>query len=261
MKKRALFLFILLLIITGLYWYFQPQNTYGPGPLWGNRKATSSILTKEGVFAWTNTQRIQNSEESSLYLNEDLSKIAEMRVDDMFAKQYFEHVSPTGESASSVAEDTQYEYIAIGENIALGNFENDEVLVQAWMDSPGHRENILNHRYTEIGVAMKKGKYEEDEVWIAVQIFGRPLSDCSEPSTFSKNKIEENQILIEKLKKQAESQRVAIELLKHNASDYNTKVDEYNLVVKKVNDLVVEIKELIVQYNKQVKIFNECLLK
>ncbi len=231
-----------------------------PGPLFGNRKSSNVILTKAGVLMWTNIERKQNSEYGALKENIDLNKIAQLRLEDMFAKQYFEHVSPTGESASDVADEVGYEYIAVGENIALGNFDNDEALVQAWMNSPGHRANILNKKYREIGIATKKGMYDGDEVWIAVQIFGRPLSDCTEPSAILKNNIEKNQNEIEELKKEASDMYAVLQSLKnHSSQEYNSKVDEYNAIVNKVNDKVAKTKDLIAQYNEQAKIFNTCL--
>ena len=51
------------------------------------------------------------------------------------------------------------------------------------MASPGHRANILNSRFIDIGVAVKEGEYQGKETWLAVQEFGEPLSDCPSPST------------------------------------------------------------------------------
>lgn len=236
------------------------KDVSNPGPLFGDRKSANVILTKAGILMWTNIQRKQNSQFEALQESQGLNEIAQIRLDDMFEKQYFEHVSPTGESASEVAYDVGYEYIAVGENIALGNFDNDEALVQAWMNSPGHRENILNKKYTEIGIAAKKGMFDGDEVWIAVQIFGRPLSDCNEPSVIEKAKIEQNQDEIEALKKQAAEMYAELQLLKNrNSQEYNAKVDEYNAIVNEVNEKVSETKKLIAAYNIQVKEFNICL--
>src|SRR6185369_15716694 len=107
-----------------------------------------------------------------------LDKAAKKKLDDMFAQQYFEHINPQGKGPSDLAKSVGYDYIAIGENLALGNFKNDAELVQAWMDSPGHRANILNKQYTEIGVAVGQGTYEGKKTWLAVQEFGRPTSSC-----------------------------------------------------------------------------------
>ena len=106
----------------------------------------------------------------------------------MFEKEYFEHKSPSGIGASDIAHDVGYEFILVGENIALGNFDGDEALVQAWMDSPGHRANILNKRYTEIGIAAEKGLYQGKMMWLAVQIFARPMSLCQNPNQLTKKR-------------------------------------------------------------------------
>lgn len=230
-----------------------------PGPLWGDKKASNAILTEDGIWLNTNTAREENSENPPLLRNAKLDEIALLRVNDMFKKQYFEHVSPTGESASDDAFDVGYEYIAIGENIALGNFADDAALVQAWMNSPGHRENILSKKYREIGIAAKKSLYDGDEIWIAVQIFGRPLSDCTEPSTSLKTNIELHQKDVEALKTKTDTLYAELNIADKNPSEYNTKVAEYNDLVKKVNTKITETKAIISQYNNQVKLFNICL--
>lgn len=230
-----------------------------PNPLWGNRNASNSILTADGIWFHTNTAREQNSEESALLRNTALDEIAMLRVHDMFEKQYFEHISPTGESASDDAIDVGYEYIAIGENIALGNFADDKALVEAWMNSPGHRENIVSGKYTEIGVAAKKSLYDGDEIWIAVQIFGRPLSDCTEPSVSLKNRIERLQAEVETLKSQADTLYTELQDTSKTPAEHNSIVTQYNVVVKNVNNAITETKALISQYNNQVKLFNTCL--
>ena len=111
----------------------------------------STALSKLGVLVWTNVQRDLNGKMPSLTSNSILDQIANLRLQDMFSRQYFEHISPIGEGASDLARTNGYEFIVIGENIALGNFESDQKLVAAWMASPGHRANILNARFVDIG--------------------------------------------------------------------------------------------------------------
>jgi uncharacterized protein YkwD len=52
-----------------------------------------------------------------------------------------------------LAKKVNYEYVVVGENLAEGDFTSDADLVKGWMDSPGHRANILNTKYEEIGIA------------------------------------------------------------------------------------------------------------
>ena len=88
----------------------------------------------------------------------------------MFAKQYFAHVAPDGGKAELLAADFGYEYIIIGENIAMGQRTPQEVMT-AWMNSPGHRGNILSTAFTEIGVGVAKSK-SGSYYW--TQMFIRP---------------------------------------------------------------------------------------
>src|SRR3989344_8851547 len=164
-----------------------------PGPLVGIfDTAESGInLSVDEVFTWTNINRGEYGFPPFL-LNETLSVAAEIKVDDMFSKEYFEHVSPDGIDIDDIMEQAKYTYISVGENLALGNFKDERALVIAWMESPGHRANILNDGFTEIGIAVKKGIYEGREVWIAVQEFGRPRSDCPYVSSALLSQIDRN---------------------------------------------------------------------
>lgn len=130
-------------------------------------------LTRERVIYFTNAARSGNGLHE-LKENSLLNAVAEERAKDMFEKQYFDHISPTGEDDADVARRIGYRYKKIGENIAKGWYLNDKKLVDGWMQSHGHRKNILNSGFDEIGVAVVKGKFEGDEVIIGVQIFGLP---------------------------------------------------------------------------------------
>mgnify|MGYP001562619648 CR=1 FL=1 len=235
-----------------------------PEPIRATKESPASFLTKTGVLKWTNIQRNENGSLPALKDNLELDNVAELRLKDMFAKQYFAHYSPTGIGASELADKTGYEYIAIGENIALGNFENDKILVQAWMDSPGHRANILNTHYTEIGITVAKGMFNSEQTWIAVQVFGLPLSACPEPDAALKSRIEELKSQIGQLENQTIAIKNELESMKPRGREgraaYNQKVDEYNALVNQINNLAAETKMIISRYNSQVDILNECIV-
>ena len=93
----------------------------------------------------------------------------------MFAEQYFAHESPLGNDMVALAGTYNYPYRTIGENLAIGNYLSSQQMVTSWMNSSGHRANILNTSYTEIGVAVVRGTFEGREVWIGVQIYGKPI--------------------------------------------------------------------------------------
>ncbi|MBH9965190.1 SafA/ExsA family spore coat assembly protein [Rossellomorea oryzaecorticis] len=88
--------------------------------------------------------------------NWELSRVARYKSQDMIDKNYFSHTSPTYGSPFQMMKDFGISYQAAGENIAAGQRTPSEV-VQAWMNSEGHRKNILSPSYTEIGVGYVKG--------------------------------------------------------------------------------------------------------
>lgn len=229
-----------------------------PPPLRSAIDAHNALLTQTGTLQWTNYQRKQNGLEA-LTLNPLLNQTAQLKLADMFAAQYFEHVSPSGVGPSDLADEVGYAYVIVGENLALGNFENDKILVEAWMNSLGHRENILNKRYEEIGIAVGKGTFEGREVWLAVQSFGTPLSSCPSVDETLKANLENNQTEITALQAQLATLKAEIENTNRSQSEYNAKVKQYNTLVDKLNGLINTTKEITQQYNAQVNSFNACL--
>jgi len=234
------------------------QEISAPPPIRVSDGVSSSILTKIGVLAWTNLQREQNGLPPLL---EDslLDSIAKAKLQDMFDKQYFAHVSPIGIGVGDLAMQYGYEFIAIGENLALGNYENDQDLVQAWMDSPGHRENILNQRYEAIGIAVGKGLFEGSNTWLAVQSFGKPLSSCDLPDEVVEQEIESTKTQIDDLESVLDMKRSELQGARpRRGAAYNRQVHEYNQLVSRYNDLIAQVENLIVRYNIQINQFNEC---
>ena len=230
-----------------------------PPPLRSPADAPESFLTKAGVIKSTNAQRAK-FDLPPLKENARLDNSAKLKVEDMFKNQYFDHTSPSGIVIGDLAAKVGYEFISIGENLALGNFENDEDLVDAWMNSPGHRENILDSKYIEIGVYVASGSFEGKTTWMAVQHFALPLSTCSKPDEKIKTEIESDKNQIKELEAGLQELLTEIQDMKPRRDpNYNQKVEEYNTVVAQYNGLVGEIKILIDKYNTQVKSFNACL--
>ncbi|MBI2063606.1 MAG: hypothetical protein HYT65_01270 [Candidatus Yanofskybacteria bacterium] len=231
-----------------------------PPPLRAIQESEQAYLTRGGVMKWTNIHRT-NAGLPALAEDPQLNTAARLKVQDMFARQYFEHVSPTGGNISTLLDGVGYQFIAVGENLALGNYENDQTLVQAWMDSPGHRANILNGRFREIGVAVAKGNFDGRQTWLAVQAFALPLSACPQVDGTLKAQINILELQIAELKVQADAVLTELEQLKGkgNREQYNQKVSEYNAIVVKINGLIAQLKNLVAQYNEQVKIFNACV--
>ncbi len=216
-----------------------------------------SFLTNSGIIEFTNVER-QKSGLLSLRENSKLNMSAQKKAEDMLEKQYFSHESPLGTSISELVEQVNYEYILVGENLALGNFKDDNSLVQAWMDSPGHRENILNKKYQEIGIGLIRGNFEGKQTWLIVQHFGFPASACSQPDKELKEKIEIKKQELQELQIKLDVLEDEINSLNPRSRKYDQKVQEYNDLVKEYNQLHQELSIFLDQYNNQVQTFNAC---
>ena len=247
-------------VVTGLFSIGAGTEEKLPGPLRGLLDPNAnSRLTVGGVIEHTNSQRELNGL-MPLHYNKKLEAAAEAKVDDMFKNQYFEHESPDGKSPADIIKTQGYEFITVGENLALGNFKDDKTLVQAWMDSPGHRANILNGKYYEIGIAVRKATFEGKEVWLAVQEFGSPLSTCPSPSSNLKSRIEANRAQLTTMQADLQRRKSALESSRYgNEEEYNRAVAEYNDLAERINSLAEKTQELVEDFNSSVAEFNNCL--
>jgi uncharacterized protein YkwD len=98
---------------------------------------------------------------------------------DMIGSQYFDHVSPDGTRTLVTRAKAQgYTYSLLGENIAVGTLGSsmDRVAgaIQGWLSSPGHCQNVMNPKFTEIGMASATGSWERRTATFWTQEFGRP---------------------------------------------------------------------------------------
>ena len=227
-----------------------PEPTPEPEPVSG--------LTQSGIILQTNLQRQENGP-GSLKENAVLNAMAGKKADDMCEKQYFAHVSPSGVGSGDLADSFGYDYLSVGENLALGPFASDQVVVLAWMNSPGHRANILNSRFTEIGVGVTRCVFEGRSTWLAVQHFGKPVSDCPRPDAALSRSIDENKLKLADMRGKLVVLKSEIEASDPDTDpDYNTKVETYNSLVKEYNDLIGITRTIISRYNNQTATFNAC---
>ncbi len=86
-----------------------------------------------------------------LVLNEKLTEAAQDHAEDMGENDFFDHTAPDGSKPWDRVDETGYTWTTVGENIAAG-YQTPESVVQGWIDSPGHRDNMLRESYTEIGI-------------------------------------------------------------------------------------------------------------
>jgi len=235
------------------------KELFTPPPLTAYRNADAAVLLQSKIIAETNLQRQQNGNLPALIENENLNETAAAKARDILARQYFEHISPSGIGPGDLAQKYGYEYILEGENLILGNFASEKEVVQDWMNSPGHRANILNNRYTEIGVSIIKGTYEGETVWVGVQEFGLPLSSCTQPSVSLKNKIDADNSQLGVLLSQIEEDKKQIDSAEKNSAGYKKMIENYNNLVEQYNSLAETVKANVVTYNEEVNTFNSCV--
>ncbi|PFU29589.1 CAP domain-containing protein [Bacillus cereus] len=121
-------------------------------------EAKSLSEFEQRVVELTNAERAKQGL-PALKIDTELSKVARIKSEDMQKNNYFDHNSPTYGSPFDMMKKFGISYTSAGENIAQGQHTPEEV-VQAWMNSAGHRANILNNGFTHIGVGyVESGNY------------------------------------------------------------------------------------------------------
>ena len=134
----------------------------------------ASQIDPDKVIELTNAERL-SAGVTILKENSELDQAALAKATDMFENNYWAHVSPTGTEPWYFVTQSGYEYKHAGENLAR-DFSNPKDVVTAWMASPTHRQNLLDNRYKDIGVAVIDGYINGVETTIVVQLFGSTQS-------------------------------------------------------------------------------------
>lgn len=134
----------------------------------------ASEINSNNVYYLINQERMSRGL-PKLNLDPELSQAAGLKSKDMLNRNYFEHYA-FGLSPWDFIKLSGYNYLYAGENLAM-DFNTSEGMVKAWMNSPTHRDNILNPDYTDTGVGVIKGEYNENgsmkSTVIVSNMFGR----------------------------------------------------------------------------------------
>jgi uncharacterized protein YkwD len=144
-----------LTIATGITSYTQPATAQTPS-------------FQQQILQLVNAER-KKVNAPPLTLNSKLNQAAQNHTNDMVAKRYFSHTSPSGSTMVSRVKAVGYSYRTIGENIAAGKASANDTMIQ-WMNSAGHRKNILNPSFKELGVGYAPSKDQYRHYW--TQVFG-----------------------------------------------------------------------------------------
>jgi len=145
----------------------------------------SSEITAQKVFDQTNNERVKLGLEPLTY-NPVLSESAKSKAEDMFSNNYWAHNSPQGKTPWTFFDTAGYKYSVAGENLAKDFYDTDSLL-KAWMNSPTHKENIVNNKYQEIGIAVVNGTLGGIKTTLVVQHFGTPLVATTQKNTTQKS--------------------------------------------------------------------------
>ncbi len=123
-----------------------------------NVPSNDSYNMEQEVIKLVNVERA-NAGLSALKYDWELGRVAQYKSQDMHDKNYFSHTSPVYGTPFTMMKNFGISYKSAGENIAMGQ-KTAAAVVDAWMNSEGHRANILNKNYTHIGVGyVKDGNY------------------------------------------------------------------------------------------------------
>jgi hypothetical protein len=134
----------------------------------------ASSITSQELIQLTNLKR-QEHDLSALNLNSTLSQIAGLKGADMIANNYWAHTSPEGKTPWNFFTQGGYRYLYAGENLAR-DFPDPNSVVNAWMNSSTHRDNILSTRYKEVGIAVIHDTFQGQSTTLVIQMFGTPAS-------------------------------------------------------------------------------------
>lgn len=146
----------------------QGGSAQQPGP-GGNPSDPQTDAARAGVLELVNSERAQQGC-GALRPDARLQNAAQGHSDDMAARAYFDHRDPDGWMPHQRVVAAGYLWRTIGENIARGQADAAEVMAE-WMSRPGHRANILNCAYTDIGIGVHFGT--DGPLW--TQNFAAPL--------------------------------------------------------------------------------------
>lgn len=131
---------------------------------------TFSDISNQQLLILTNQQR-QNNNLASLTDNSELDQAAANKAADMFSKDYWAHNAPDGTTPWVFIKSSGYNYIYAGENLARG-FNSAPDVINAWMNSPEHRQNVLSPNYQNVGFAVATGKLSGEDTVLVVEMLG-----------------------------------------------------------------------------------------
>lgn len=271
MIKRIFKVLVLTGIIAGAVWFFDIDKidfkererikpAKSDAPILRNEQLTQVFDrnfegTVDEIIVLANQAR-EKEGLRALVRNEKLVQSAMAKAQDMKTKNYFEHISPEGLQPWFFAEQVNYKYKTFGENLAEGFFSSQEVH-GAWMNSEGHRENIMSPNFEEIGVAILDFEQNGLKSYLIVQHFGAELNKVDlKPQVICRRKDQKNCEEAEEKKEEVkdaieEQEKIIKDAEKKGASEEALKKLTDNLDA--LEDIKDEIKDYLEECEEFIK--------
>ncbi|HEX7543047.1 MAG TPA: CAP domain-containing protein, partial [Patescibacteria group bacterium] len=147
-------------------------------------------ISVEKLYQLTNQERQKNNL-PPLVLNSALSLAAQKKAENMFQENYWSHYSPDGKTPWDFILGAGYKYEYAGENLAK-NFLFSNGVIDAWMNSTTHRDNLLKKEYKDVGYAIVNGTLNGEQTTIVVQEFGKPMAGSFTPPAVQASETTQN---------------------------------------------------------------------
>lgn len=168
LRISSLSVISLLLVLTQLVYNFSVTGQW-------RVLAYATNISQPAVVDLTNQERTKAGQ-APLKESRLLDEAARLKAEDMFKNNYWNHVSPEGTQPWYFFDKAGYVYAYAGENLAR-NFDTSAGVIAGWMNSPGHKENLLNPNYTDVGIAVVDGILLGKKTTLVVAHYGSPLKE------------------------------------------------------------------------------------
>lgn len=170
---EAILIYILLFMLLQLG--FSIYSYTKPGVL-----GINANIDQKRLIELTNVER-EKKGLKKVTENEALNLAAKLKAENMLAENYWAHFAPSGKTPWDFITGAGYKFTFAGENLAKNFYTSDEI-VNAWMNSQTHRDNLLNANYKDIGIAVVEGVLNGQKTTLVVQEFGTTEILANKPS-------------------------------------------------------------------------------
>ncbi len=169
--KKAHLISFKALVIYALFFILLQVTFKGISIVKPNVLGITSNMNQQDLIKLTNVERQKNGL-PALTENSELDKAAAEKGKNMLTENYWAHYSPSGKSPWDFIKSSGYDFSYAGENLARNFYTSQDVVNACMASTMGHRENVLNSHYKEVGMAVVQGKLQGQDTILVVQEFG-----------------------------------------------------------------------------------------